>query len=230
MIDFDALPEIVLPDGLPAWLIEDFAGTDENAYARVEMSAGHDRKRRMYRRPPIKRTVSMMLTEAETVRFESWFENDLQAGELRFSTRVRDMGPGHIWYAAQFEGPYQADYQHWAQGAGRAHWKITAELILYGGGSDFGPSRTPFNAAVDIALYGGAVGVRPTSFSSAIAIALQASSANVTLSAPTSIALDSSVSATGMVGLQASVAIELAAAATPTRTTLFKSNIEVALL
>src|SRR5690349_11711205 len=108
MIDFDELPVILMPSGLPSWLIDGFAGSDDDAYGTVEMTTGHDRRRRLYRRPPIRRQVSLLLTELETLQFESWFENDLIAGERRFSARVRDMGPGDVWYAAQFVQPYEA--------------------------------------------------------------------------------------------------------------------------
>lgn len=223
------LPEIVLPESLPAWLIDGFSGTDDNAYAKVEMSTGHNRKRRVFRRPPVRRNVSMLLTEVQTMQFEAWFENDLIAGERLFSARVRDMGPGHIWYPAQFSEPYQADYQHWAQGAGNAHWKITVELILYGAGSDFGPELTPFKAAIDVALTGRATGISSAQLSAEIFVPLQGISANTTLSTDIAVALDGSVSATGSIALSSNTAIALAARAAPLRTTLLSSAIEVSL-
>ena len=223
------LPEIVLPDSLPAWLIESFAGTDETAYAKVEMSTGHNRKRRIFRRPPVRRSVSMMLTEVQAMQFESWFENDLIAGERMFSARVRDMGPGHIWYPAQFVEPYQADYMHWAQGAGKAHWRISAELILYGVGEDQGPELTPFHAEVGIDLTGQAVGIGSARFSASIFVPLTGGSAINTLSAEISAGLDGEVSADGQIALSSGVFVPLAASATPTRTTLLSSSIQVAL-
>ena len=223
------LPEITLPDNLPAWLIEDFAGTDETAYATVEMSTGHNRKRRIFRRPPVKRTVSMMLTEAETQQFEAWFENDVLAGGELFSARMRDMGPGHIWYPAQFAEPYQADYQHWAQGAGKAHWKITAELILYGEGEDQGPELTSFAAAVRVPLTGSATGMRSSTFAASVRVPLTGTSANVTFAASVRVPLVGSVSAEGMIALSAGVTIPLTARAAPLRTTLFSAAIRVPL-
>lgn len=230
MSDFDKLPEILLPDALPAWLVDGFAGDDDTAYARVEMSTGHDRKRRVYRRPPIKRNVSMMLTEAQALQFESWFERDLLGGELRFSARVRDMGPGHIWYSAQFAGQPNFDFQHWAKGIGAGHWLITAELILYGVGSDFGPDLTPFKAAITVPLTGRAKGFVPASLQSAITVPLTGVAAHMGLQAGVDVALTGSVAAVGAIGLQASVDVALAAVAAPVRTTLFKANIEVQLL
>lgn len=223
------LPEIVLPDSLPAWLVESFAGTDETAYAKVEMSTGHNRKRRVFRRPPVRRSVSMMLTEVQAMQFESWFENDLIAGERMFSARVRDMGPGHIWYPAQFVEPYQADYMHWAKGAGNDYWRISAELILYGVGEDQGPELTPFHAEVGIDLTGQAVGIGSARLSASISVPLTGRSAINTLSAEISVGLDGEVSAEGQIALSSGVFVPLAASATPTRTTLLSSSIQVAL-
>lgn len=226
-MNFEQLPEILMPEGLPAWLVNGFDGTDDSAYGRVPMSTGHDRKRRVFRRPPITRNVSLMLTELQTMVFEGWFENDLLAGERLFSARVRDMGPGHIWYSAQFTGPYTAAFQHWAKGVGKSYWLVSAELRLYGVGSDFGPELTPFKSLATVALLGRATAPAPVSLKSTASAALTGGFANVTFSSAVTVMLDGAVSAEGLIALQSSVTIDLRATAAPTRTTLFKSAVEV---
>ena len=226
----DDLPEIVLPEDLPAWLIDGHSGTDDPAYAKIAIATGHTRIRRVFRRPPIKRKVAMLLTEAQTLQFERWFEQDLLVGQRMFSARVRDMGPGHLWYAAQFAAPYEAEYQHWSQAPGKAHWAVTADLILYGVGEDSGPELTPFKSSIFIALNARGAGAGTVSFSSSVLVELAGISANRTFSSAPTIALNGTVSATGVVVLYNSVNIALGARATPTRTTLFSAHIEVALL
>lgn len=226
----DDLPEIVLPEDLPAWLIDGHSGTDDPAYAKIAIATGHTRIRRVFRRPPIKRKVAMLLTEAQTLQFERWFEQDLLVGQRMFSARVRDMGPGHLWYAAQFAAPYEAEYQHWSQAPGKAHWAVTADLILYGVGEDSGPELSPFQSSLFIALNARGAGAGPVSFSSSVLVELAGISANRMFSSAAAIALTGSVSATGTISLYNSVNIALGARATPTRTTLFSAQIEVALL
>ena len=226
----DDLPEIVVPDDLPAWLIDGHSGTDDPAYAKIAIATGHTRIRRVFRRPPIKRKVAMLLTEAQTLQFERWFEQDLLVGQRMFSARVRGMGPGHLWYAAQFAAPYEAEYQHWSQAPGKAHWAVTADLILYGVGEDSGPELSPFQSSIFIALNARGAGAGAVSFSSSVLVEMVGISANRTFSSAAAIALAGSVSATGTLALYNSVNITLGARATPTRTTLFSAQIEVALL
>ena len=77
-----ALPEIVLPSGLPAWLIDGHQSELQDAYAHVQMRTGHNRVRRVWRNPPEVRSVSMLLEDWQAAIFHAWFENDLQAGAL----------------------------------------------------------------------------------------------------------------------------------------------------
>lgn len=226
-MNFDQLPEILMPEGLPAWLVNSFGGSDDTAYGRVPMSTGHDRKRRMFRRPPITRSVSLMLTEAQAAMFEAWFQNDLLAGERMFSARVRDMGPGWVWYTAQFTSPPVSTFQHWAKAPEKGHWLVTAELTLYGVGSDFGPELTPFKSGATIALLGSGAAVAPVSLKSSVVVALTGGFANVTFVSGATLSLEGSVSTDGMLGLSSSVTIALQASGSPTRTTLFKSAVEV---
>lgn len=226
-MNFYQLPEILMPEGLPAWLVGSFDGTDESAYGRVPMSTGHDRKRRIYRRPPITRNVSMMLTETQAMVFEGWFQNDLLAGERIFSARVRDMGPGHIWYTAQFAAPPVSAFQHWAKAPEKGFWLVTAELTLYGVGSDFGPELTPFKSAAEIALTGGARAPAPVSLKSTAVVALLGGFANVTFSSSVTVPLTGSANTEGLIGLSSAAAIALQGSANPLRTTLFRSSVEV---
>lgn len=229
MIDFDELPEILMPSGLPSWLIDGFSGSDDDAYGTVEMTTGHDRKRRLYRRPPIRRQVSLLLTELETLQFENWFENDLIAGERRFSARVRDMGPGDVWYAAQFVQPYEADYQHWAKGPEKDHWRISAELILYGVGSDFGPEMTAFKAEVDVPLVASSRASAPATMKAEILVPLTGTMRNVSLSSEISVPFDGAVSSQGVTAFYAEVQVPFEATSSAVRTARLAAEIQVAL-
>lgn len=229
MSTLDDLPEIVMPDGLPAWLVDGFSGTDDSAYGTVEMATGHDRKRRLYRSPPIRRQVQLLLTELQTLQFESWFENDLYVGERRFSARVRDMGPGHVWYAAQFASPYEAEFMHWAKGFEKGAWRISAELILYGVGSDFGPELTSFKSEISIPLNATSAAYRPVTLSAEVLVPLIGQSRDVSLSAEVDVPMTGSVSAYGVTAFYAEVQVGLTATSSAVRTARLSAEIQVIL-
>lgn len=152
-----ALPQIVLPSDLPAWLINGHQSQIDDAYAHVQMRTGHYRLRRVYRNPPEVRSVSLLLEEWQAPIFHEWFENDIQAGALAFSARVANRGPGVVWYEARFVGdpPYEAVPLHMNGGVG---WEVRARLLLSGSGSVAPPVLTPMTAANEIALQGRAIG------------------------------------------------------------------------
>jgi hypothetical protein len=102
------------------------------------------------------RSVSLLLTEQQTREFEWFFENDLLAGSRMFAARVRDMGPGHAWYAAQFAEENPLTYTPmigWARN-NDIRWKVDCKLVLYGTPRVAGPVLTSFKGVVRVPLLG----------------------------------------------------------------------------
>lgn len=163
------MPEIVLPSGFPAWLIDGHESEMDDAYAHVPMRTGHHRLRRVYRQPPEVRSVSLLLREEQAADFHSWFESDLLAGERQFAARVANRGPGVVWYAARFVAPYEATPLHMAGGVG---WRIDARLLLSGQPQAFAPVLTPMSAATIVGLSGRASGTSSADMSAATIVEL----------------------------------------------------------
>lgn len=166
-----ALPEIVLPSGLPAWLIDGHQSELQDAYAHVRVRTGHHRVRRVFRQPPEVRSVSLLLREDQALVFHRWFEDDLQAGAREFSARVANRGPGVVWYAARFEGdpPYEAIPLHLEGGVG---WRIQARLRLTGVPHAVGPGLSTMWAFNYIVLAGRARGSASADMTATTVVAL----------------------------------------------------------
>lgn len=165
------MPEIVLPSSLPAWLIDGHESQLEDAYAHVQMRTGHHRLRRVYRRPPEVRSVSLQLLEEQAATFHAWFEHDLLAGEREFAARVAHRGPGVVWYAARFLGdpPYDAEPLHLEGGVG---WRIQARLLLSGQPQAFPPVLSAMSATTTIGLRGRARGTSTADMSATTVVDL----------------------------------------------------------
>lgn len=163
------MPEIVLPADLPAWLIDGHESALDDAYAHVEMRTGHHRLRRVYRRPPEVRSVSLLLREEQAAVFDEWFERDLLVGEREFAARVANRGPGIVWYAARFVAPYEAAPLHLAGGVG---WRIDARLLLSGQPQAFAPVLTPMSATTTVGLRGRATGTSTADMSATTVVDL----------------------------------------------------------
>ena len=162
-----ALPELTLPDGTPAWLAEPHGVELVPQYADVAMRTGHHRRRRVYTTAPRLVQVGLQLTAAQMLAFHTWFEDSTQAGALPFSTQVANIGPGLLWWRAQFTEPYSAD-----AGEAGASFRVSARLLLTGDGSAAGPYTPALTAAIGIALAGSASLTAPNDLSAAVSIAL----------------------------------------------------------
>jgi hypothetical protein len=116
------------PAELPCWLL---AGHELTAGERIAITAydqGEDRHREIRTFTPYLATVSTFLTQAQFDRFDEWYESDIQAGSLRFDTKVMSLEgfPGQ-WWQAQFLGPYRYEGQHLDR------FIVSADLILLDG-------------------------------------------------------------------------------------------------
>lgn len=223
----ELLPEIRLPDGFPAWLIEAHDAQDDTRFGRVEMSAGHARMRRVYSSAPQRRNVSMLLTEAQASEFFAFFENDLIAGAERFAAKVRALGPDHLWYGAMFVSPYRASMLH--TGRPTVRWKVEAELLLFGAGSMTAPGLTSMRAAIAVPLLAGAIGTTTKTLSAAIAVALSASADDPRMSADIVVGLAADVLPEGVLAMSSAVAVGLEAQAIITRVYYLRAALEVSL-
>lgn len=224
------LPQIQIPGGFPAWLIAGHSSTDDDIYASVEMAAGHNRLRRVYSVTPQRRKVSMLLTQQQGVEFFNWFENDLLAGALRFSAKVRALGPDHLWYGAAFSAspPYTAELAHW--GRPEVHWLIEAELTLYGPGADKPPRLLSFVGDVRIPLIATSRMTRATwGMVGNVDIPLLARVGNVNFEGNVTIPLTSAVVAITGLPFIGNVDIPLIGSGAAIRTTLFSGNVGVPL-
>ena len=180
-----ALPELLLPDGTPAFLADGHGIDLSPLYADVSMHTGHDRRRRVYTVVPRVVSVGLQLTAAQMLALHNWFEGPLQAGAQWFSAQVANQGTGLLWWKARFAEPYTAD-----AGEGGASFRVTARLLLVGDGSVTAPYTPLMQAAVLVALSGSATLTAPINLAADTLIALLN---NNPISAATLIALVSLV-------------------------------------
>lgn len=226
----DALPQIQLPGGFPAWLVAGHTVTDEIIYSPVEMSSGHKRMRRVYSITPQRRKVSLLLTQEQGQEFFKWFELDILGGGKRFAAKVRALGEDHMWYGAVFADspPYTAEMAHW--GRTEVHWVIEAELLLYGVGSTAPPPMRGFETNIVVPLIASSRQARGyANFETAITVPLVAAGGLPSMAVNITVPLVAGVSALDAIALYTSLTIPLQSEASSTRTTLFATNILVAL-
>ena len=134
-----SLPSIVQPDGTPAFLADGHAIELVPVYARVGMAQGHTRTRRIVTEAPRRVDVSLMLvTRALMAAYDDWFESALQVGALSFAAQVKHQGPGALWWAAQWLGPYHAQ----PLPGGRV-WRLSGRLLLSGKGQTDAEAEAP---------------------------------------------------------------------------------------
>lgn len=135
-----ALPSIIMPSALGTWLLADYGIAQDSLYARAPMSAGADRKRRLYTVAPRRDTAALLLSREQATLFNTWFEDGLQAGARQFSAPMAKLGGGLAWWAARFVEPPQWEPLH----LGR--WRLRAQLLLTDGPQTSAP--TPSSLAV----------------------------------------------------------------------------------
>lgn len=142
------LPELLLPDELPAFRADGHAIELVPQYADVTMRTGHDRRRRVYTTAPRMVSVSLVLTEPQMLVLHQWFEGPLQAGAQWFSAEVANQGPGSLWWQARFVEPYAAE------SIPSGLFEVTAQLLLVGAGQAQRPYSPAMAAGVRVELAG----------------------------------------------------------------------------
>lgn len=224
------LPQIQLPGGFPAWLVNGHSGTDDDVYASSEMSTGHTRIRRVYWSAPQTRTVSMLLTQSQGMQFFNWFENDLLGGVRRFAAKVRAFGPDHLWYGAMFSDnpPYTADEIIISRE--EVMWRIDATLTLYGAGDEFGPLATTMESEIVVPLISQSfMTPLPVRMAAEIVVPLIAMQAQRLIAAEIDVALQSEVLESTIDAMYAEIDVALWSESAATRTTLLAAEIIVGL-
>jgi hypothetical protein len=140
------------PAELPCWLLEGHELTAGERIAVTAYDQGEDRHREIRTFTPYLATVSTFLTQTQFDRFDEWYESDIQAGSLRFDTKVMSLEgfPGQ-WWQAQFLGSYRYEAQHLDR------FIVSADLILLDGPYDV---EDEYGDPVRIApsLFGRAIG------------------------------------------------------------------------
>lgn len=161
-----SLPQITVPAGTPVFLADGHAIEQLPAFSDVQTGSGHGRKRRTRSSPPRRVSVSLNLNAAAMQAFDAWFEDTLQVGQLSFSARVANQGPGLMWWEAKWVEPYTAE----PRGFGK--WRVTGTLFLSGEPSSDGPTITSLGLEVSLALKGSGSIVSDTSLAVEYSLAL----------------------------------------------------------
>ncbi len=113
------MTNITWPDGLPDVLILDGQNADKkNAVLRTEMDAGPAKQRRRYTIATKDFNGSIVVNETQRKKLETWFDNVIAGGALRFLMK----DPQTLEYAEfRFKQPYKEDSLD-------GNWRITMIL------------------------------------------------------------------------------------------------------
>lgn len=160
-----ALPELLVPDGTPAFLSAEQSIELTPMFADTQMRTGHDRKRRLYTTVPRVVSVALFLTPAQVLAFHNWFEGPLLAGAAQFTACVAKQGLGKLYWAARFLEPYIAEPT-----PGARLWHVSAKLLLTGSPSATAPYTPNMSAATAVALVGAGTTTAPMNLASATTV------------------------------------------------------------
>lgn len=170
-----ALPELMLPAGMPAFLANDHDLELAPLHAEVEMRTGHSLKRRVFTVADRQVGVALQLTAALMTTFEAWFETALQAGVLPFTAQVANQGAGLLYWSARFVGgSYVA-----VASEGGASFVVWATLRLTGDGSATPPASSSLAGDITVPLVGSAVLLLANTLAGDITVPLQTASNNL---------------------------------------------------
>src|SRR4051794_1500248 len=132
-----ALPEILVPIGVPPYRANGHARARGNAHADVPMGTGHGRKRPIRTARPRFADVTARLSAAAAVLHEAWYEDTLKAGTLPFAAELFGFGTSSTeWWSATWDKPPK-----YTPAAGGFHI-LTGRLRLTGEPSLTGPVST----------------------------------------------------------------------------------------
>jgi len=143
-----ALPLIFVPSNIPLWLIAGHSITPDSPYEDTPMLVGEWRKRRLVTDVTATAQVSVILEAAEMLTWDTWYEDTLHAGVEHFTARIANIGPGLVYYDAQWLEPYVAEPMH----LGR--WQVSGALLLTGRGQDAPPSTGVLELEIPVELFG----------------------------------------------------------------------------
>lgn len=152
------LPGILYPTALPCWRLDSYNVAPGDVYAQVQWATGENRVRRVFTTQQRTDSVHLTLTAADMEVFHDWYENVLQAGLMPFSAEMANLGPGMLWFQAQFLGPYRADP------IGGEFWQVTFDLLITGDGEATPPDTSELGFSVAVPVVASAVLMVPTSF------------------------------------------------------------------
>lgn len=148
-----ALPEILMPAGLPPFMASEHVIKPEGIYGKVPRQLGTDRRRRLFTTVPTIVETAIEVTQAQLESFYAWHKGPLKSGELEFTAAIAKFGVGLDYWRAKCLAFSAEHFQ------GDTH-KITLTLRLFGtpeatapGGSTM---ATEFVVPLDVSTTGGA--------------------------------------------------------------------------
>lgn len=140
-----ALPELLLPSSLPAFMASAHVLTPEGLYSQVPRMSGSDRRRRVWTSAPRILEASLEVTQAQLEDFYAWHEGPLRAGEVSFTAAVAKPGTGIEYWAANC---LSFKVEHLAG----SHHRIDLRLRLRGTPESSPPTVSSMYAEVVVAL------------------------------------------------------------------------------
>jgi Concanavalin A-like lectin/glucanases superfamily len=183
-----SLPLITAPTSLPDFLEAGHAIDESALFAPIKPATGHRRMRRLYTVPERTVDVSWLLSNAQMVVLDDWFENALRAGGEFFAAQVKDQSsPLILWWRAKWLTPYKAD------AIAGGYWRVTGQLRLFETGSTSGPLASALAVAFTVPLTGSAALTVPQTLSIAFSIGLTTSQSLGDLSFGAELAADTSL-------------------------------------
>jgi len=156
-----ALPELLLPSGIPNFLLSGHAVARESPHDDFDVMAGHPRKRKIWTEARRTVTVSLDLSEDQAADLDEWFENVLIVGNEKFTARIAPVGDAAKYWEAQWVAPPlwtpRADVIRDPVTGGKVsapRWRVDGQLLLTGDGSDEKPGTTTLAVEYVVALVG----------------------------------------------------------------------------
>lgn len=113
------------PATLPKPLIENYGGTQDQAFIRTEMEAGSVRQRQRFSAANHQLNMSWFLTDIEMATFKTFFDTTINRGSDWFTMNL-NVGNGFADYDTRFTKPYE-----YSRIEGH-YWRINASAEVRG--------------------------------------------------------------------------------------------------
>jgi hypothetical protein len=126
------LPSIFPPAILPVFGAAEHGVAEGPTYGDLKRGRGLGRKRALYSGAP--RLVSVVwpvLTEAQMLALDVWFEESIVVGETHWTAEIANQGPGQRFFEAVWPEPFRREPQPSPQGT---YWRVTGRLVIIGEG------------------------------------------------------------------------------------------------